>query len=260
MSLPASPVVACASVAKTYDGTKPVLRRVDLKVYAKERVALIGANGSGKSTLLKCMVGLHPITGGTISALGVNLNGRTQDSALRELRRQVGFVFQKHCLVGRLSVMSNVVHGMLGAPGSWRGFSHVTAPGAWRRLAMDALADVNLADRALERTDTLSGGQQQRVAIARALVRKPKILFADEPAASLDPNAGRDVMVLFSELCAQHALTLIYTSHDMRHARDYSERIVALKNGYVAFDAPSSSVTTPMLDGVFDSAPQDRAA
>src|SRR6056297_2720209 len=118
--------------------------------------------------------------------------------------------------------------------------------------AMQALAEVDLADKALQRADALSGGQQQRVAIARALVRRPRLLIADEPAASLDPVSGRNVMELFTQLCRDHGITLLYTSHDMAHAVDYADRIVALKGGKVLFDRPAAQVTRGDLKDTFD--------
>lgn len=116
---------------------------------------------------------------------------------------------------------------------------------------MAALNDVNLADKAAARADQLSGGQAQRVAIARALIRKPKLLIADEPAASLDPVAGRDIMQIFSNLAEEHGITLVYTTHDMAHALAFSDRVIALKAGQVLFDQPSGLLGDSDLEAVF---------
>jgi phosphonate transport system ATP-binding protein len=116
---------------------------------------------------------------------------------------------------------------------------------------MAVLNEVNLNDKAMARADTLSGGQQQRVAIARALIREPKLLIADEPSASLDPASGADVMEIFADLCRRHGITLVFTSHDMEHARAYSDRIVALKGGLVRFDLPTPDVSSSMLQETF---------
>lgn len=244
-------MVRIENVEKSYDGRNFVLKGVTLNIRYGERVALIGANGSGKTTLLKSLIGLHPISGGMIETLGERFSSRPSGEQLRRLRRGTGFVFQRHCLVRRRSVLSNVVHGLLGAPGSWRGFCESTAQEAWRQRAMDALEEVNLKHKALERADALSGGQQQRVAIARALIRQPKLLIADEPSASLDPAAGHDVMELFASLCRQHGITLVYTSHDMEHAATFSDRVVALKDGKIHFDRASDNVNVPMLGKLF---------
>lgn len=245
-------IIQTKGLKKAYSSERAILKGIDLTIRSGERVALIGSNGSGKSTLLKSLIGLHPISGGSVETLGQSFERAPSGKQRQALRRQMGFVFQKHCLVQRRSVLSNVVHGMLGEAGSWRAFCHHTAPTPWRDMALDSLDNVNLASFASSRADALSGGQQQRVAIARALVRGPKILIADEPAASLDPVAGRDVMSLFARLCQDAGITLLFTSHDMVHATEFADRIVALKAGNLFFDKPSSKVTQSDLAEVFD--------
>ncbi len=246
------PVITARGLRKSYQGGAPILDGINLTIRQGEKMALIGANGSGKSTLLKCLIGLHPISGGEVQVLGDTFTGAPPARLLHRVRRQMGFVFQNHCLVRRRSVLSNVVHGMLGQPGSWRGFSHTLAPQEWRAAAMTALAEVNLAAFANARADALSGGQQQRVAIARALVRGPQVLIADEPAASLDPVSGRDVMDLFARLCRDRGITLLYTTHDMDHARDFSDRTLALRRGRIFIDRPSAEITKQDLRETFD--------
>jgi phosphonate transport system ATP-binding protein len=246
------PLIAARGLVKSYDRRKTVLDGIDLDILPGERVALIGSNGCGKSTLLKSLIGLHSISGGTLHCFGDPVDARGSRAHRLQMRRQTGFVFQKHCLVRRRTVLSNVIHGLFGESGSWRAFSHNLAPEDWRARAMQALAEVDLADKAMERADALSGGQQQRVAVARALVRRPRLLIADEPAASLDPVSGRNVMELFGKLCREHAITLLYTSHDMAHALDYADRVVALKNGRVFFDRPAARVTQADLRDTFD--------
>ncbi|MEL6773388.1 MAG: ATP-binding cassette domain-containing protein [Pseudomonadota bacterium] len=247
-----APVIETSGLEKAYGPSAPVLTGVDLSVGQGERVALIGANGSGKSTLMRCLIGLVPLTAGSVSLFGHRFTHLPAASARAAMRRRIGFVFQNHSLVRRRSVLSNVVHGLLGEPGSWRAFTQATAPEHWRRRAMVALEEVGLADRALDRADTLSGGQQQRVAIARALVRRPELLIADEPAASLDPAAGREVMALFVRLAEEHGITLLFSSHDMAHAAGFSDRVVGLKEGRIAFDRPSGAVSAEMLEATFE--------
>lgn len=251
VALQVDPALRVKGLVKRYGAGPVILNEVSLSVAPGERVALIGSNGSGKSTLLRCLIGLHPASGGEVVCLGEDLSRRVDAATLARLRRQTGFVFQKHCLVRRRSVLSNVIHGMMGLPGSWRAFSAMTAPQAWREQAMAALEAVNLAPRAAERADALSGGQQQRVAIARALVRGPRLLIADEPAASLDPVAGRDVMALFSRLAAERGITLFFTSHDMAHAVEFADRVIALRAGRVVLDQPALRVTKGDLSDVF---------
>jgi phosphonate transport system ATP-binding protein len=248
----AGPLIAARGLVKAYDRRTTVLHGVDIDIHEGERVALIGANGCGKSTLLKCLIGLHPITDGALTCFGEPAGQGGNRAQRLRMRRQTGFVFQKHCLVRRRTVLSNVIHGLLGDRGSWRAFSHSLAPPEWRARAMQALADVDLAEKAMDRADALSGGQQQRVAIARALVRRPRLLIADEPAASLDPLSGRNVMELFARLSRDLGITLLYTSHDMAHALDYADRVIALKRGRVFFDRPVGKVSHADLKETFD--------
>ncbi|TCK16712.1 phosphonate transport system ATP-binding protein [Ancylobacter aquaticus] len=248
---PAPQIIGARGLAKTYPNGQAVFAGVDLDIRADQRVALIGSNGAGKSTLLKCLIGLLPSSGGEITTLGERFMAAPSAAQLTRLRRQIGFVFQNHGLVGRQSVLTNVIQGKLGLPGSWRAWHQSLARQEWREEAMAVLAEVRLADKANARADQLSGGQAQRVAIARALIRRPRLLIADEPAASLDPAVGRDIMRIFSELARDHGITLVYTTHDMQHALDYSDRIVALKDGRVHFDRPTVRVSLRDMDGVF---------
>lgn len=229
-----------------------VLSNVSLSIDEGQTVALIGSNGAGKSTLLKCLVGLHPISGGSVSVLGETFRRSPSAAQRRLIRNQIGFVFQSHGLVKRLSALSNVVHGFLGAPGSWRSFVQNLAPQERRMAALEALDAVKLSDKAMARVDELSGGQAQRVAIARALVRKPRLFIADEPAASLDPAAGHDVMQQFVNLTRSKKITLIYTSHDMDHALRYADRVIALKAGKIHFDTETALLNRADLSEVFD--------
>ena len=248
---PEKSLIVTEALKKAYGYGPLILDGVDLAVNEGEAVALIGANGSGKSTLLKCLIGLHPITAGAVSTFGIRFEGTPKTREKAKIRRQVGFVFQNHGLVRRLSALSNVVQGRLGQPGGLRAVHQAIAPAEWREAAFQALDEVGLADKAGARADQLSGGQAQRVAIARALTRRPRLIIADEPAASLDPAAGHEVMALFRRLAKESGITLIFTSHDMEHARDYSDRVIALKNGCIHFDRRSKDVRDGALEEVF---------
>lgn len=245
-------IIDVTNLSKSYNRGNLVLEGLDLSIQAEERVALIGSNGSGKSTLLKCLIGLHPVSGGQVKTLGESFAHLPNSLQRKRMRRQTGFVFQNHCLVKRHTVLSNVIHGMLGEKGSWRAFTHTTAPKAWRERAFEALKKVGLEHKAMERADALSGGQQQRVAIARAVVRRPKLLIADEPAASLDPTAGHDIMTLFTELCQDHKITLLFTSHDMAQTTEFADRVIALKAGKIHFDKTSQEVDQRALEETFN--------
>lgn len=234
-------------LSKYYTGSdQPVFREVSFSVPRGESVALIGANGAGKSTLLRCCVRLIEPDSGRVTLEGVALSGSSR-STLRQARRQCGFVFQKHCLVPRLSVLSNVLHGNLAHGCGPRNWFHGLAPQAHRERAMHCLEEVGLAHLAHQRGDQLSGGQSQRVAIARALMQSPRILFADEPTASLDPQSGEDVMELFARLCRTRGLTLFFVSHHLDHALRYADRILGLRDRHLQLDTPSHRETATSL-------------
>jgi phosphonate transport system ATP-binding protein len=246
-----SEIIRARGLTKRYADGKTVFSGIGLHVSPGQRVALIGSNGAGKSTLLKCLIGLLPLNGGEVSTLGENIGASASPRQLQRLRRRIGVVFQHHGLVARQSVLTNVVHGKLGLAGGWHAWHQCIARQEWRRDAQAALAQVGLDHKAAARADELSGGQAQRVAIARALIRKPQLLIADEPAASLDPASGRDVMALFSQLAKESGITLICTTHDMDHALEFSDRIIALKSGSIFFDQPTRDVSRRHLQEVF---------
>lgn len=248
---PVLPVdVEARSLAKRF-GETLVFSDVSFRLARSEAVALVGANGAGKSTLLRCLMGLIPASEGSVHLLGKQTNA-IAGHELRGLRAQVGLVSQKHNLVPRLSVLSNVVHGLLGKHPGLRHWSHALAPRSSRMAAMNALEQVGLADFAQRRADRLSGGQSQRVAIARAIVSAPKVLFADEPCASLDPSAGEDVMELFFRLARDQDVTVIFTSHNIEHALRYGDRVLGLAQGGLRLDATAASLSASDLRGLYD--------
>ena len=229
-------------LAKRFGTGAPVFSDLEFTIAQGECVALVGANGTGKSTLLRCCLGLIAPDAGKVFLLGeafTDLGG----VARRALRARTGLVGQKHNLVPRLSVLSNVIHGLLGRHSGPRYWVQGLAPAEARAAAMAALSKVGLADVALRRADQLSGGQSQRVAIARALVGNPRFLVADEPCASLDPQAGEEVMALFMSLVKREGVTVLFTSHNVQHALSYGDRILGLQGGRIAINAVSSSVT-----------------
>lgn len=245
----AMPVAVVRGLGKSF-GTRRVLDGVDLDVRSGEAVALIGANGTGKSTLLKCLVRLVEPDRGRVDLLGTEVTA-IGAGALRRLRARVGFVWQRHNLVPRLSALSNVVHGVqsrTSGPGSWL---QSLAPQSVRAEALACLDAVGLADRSTQRADSLSGGQAQRVAIARMLMQRPELVLADEPDASLDPQAGEEVMGMLFDLSRRKGLALIVVSHRLEHAIDFSDRIVGLAGGKTAFDLSSKSADPVALRAFF---------
>jgi len=246
----AEPVLSVRGLTKEFPGRK-VLRSLDFALAPGQATALIGANGSGKSTLLRCLVRLIEPTSGQIRLLGRDVPGLAP-RALRQLRAEVGIVWQRHNLVPRLSALSNVIHGVQArrsGPGTWL---QSLAPAPVRDEAMACLARVGLADRAMVRVDSLSGGQQQRVAIARMLMQRPAFILADEPDASLDPQTGEEVMALLLNLVRAEGLSLLVISHRLEHTLRFSDRILGLAEGRITLDLPTSRASATSLRQFFD--------
>lgn len=251
-SLTAPAALTVRNIHKRYEGAgEAILRGVSLTIPKGASVALLGANGSGKSTLLRCCLRLVEPNSGEIELLGQQVHTMRRKD-LRKLRRRTGFVFQKHNLVNRLSALSNVIHGAMSTGSNPRFWTQTLAHRQHREQAMECLNEVGLSDYAAQRADRLSGGQSQRVAIARTLMQQPEIVFADEPAASLDPVAGEEVMALFARLIRAHAMTLIFASHDLAHAKRYADYIVALRNGQVVMDGRSSDIDADQLARLYE--------
>lgn len=240
-----------SGLVKRFENGPVVHAGLDLDIVEGSRVAIIGANGTGKSTLVRMLVRLVEPTEGRIEILGQDVRA-LDGKGLKRLRAGVGFVFQKHNLVTRLSALSNVVHGVQSRMSGPRTWVQALAPRQVREEAMACLARVGLADKAGSRVDQLSGGQSQRVAVARMLMQRPRLVIADEPDASLDPKAGEEVMELLVSLATEDKATLIFVSHRMEHALRYAERIVGLGGGRVAFDKLSGDCSESELNRFFD--------
>jgi phosphonate transport system ATP-binding protein len=248
------PDLAAVKLDKSFDNGVRVLHDVSFEILPGESVGLIGANGAGKSTLLRCAVGLIPIDGGKALLFDKELSTMPVRQ-LRALRSRVGFVFQQHNLVPRLSALCNVMHGSLGRTGA-RSWFQALASKAERERAMHYLDLVGLADFADRRADRLSGGQSQRVAIARALMQEPRVVIADEPVASLDPKAAEEIMSLFARLMQECRVTFMFTSHNLQQALTYSERLLGLHRGILTLDAPSRSQTLTTLAKLYEPTPR----
>lgn len=238
--------LSVAGLAKSFGKGKDVLRGISFSVKRQESVALIGSNGAGKSTALRCALRLIEPDAGSVHLFETDITSM-QHGKLRQVRADVGFVFQKHNLVPRVSALTNVIHGNLGRAGGIRGWSQLFASAELRERAMTCLDRVGLADHAMKRADQLSGGQSQRVAIARALMQEPRMIVADEPVASLDPVAGHEVMELFHQLTREEGITLLFTSHNVEQALGYSDRVLAIKRGTIVLDGASNSLSSSDL-------------
>ncbi|WP_420963570.1 phosphonate ABC transporter ATP-binding protein [Brucella sp. IR073] len=248
--------IAVSNLSKSYGGTR-ALNDVSLTLAKGEMVALIGASGSGKSTLIRHIAGLEAGDGG---AGRIEISGELTQSAGRFLRRarrgRVAVIFQQFNLVGRLSVLTNVLIGHLGRMPRWRGTLGLFNR-AEKAKARKALERVSIAQRAAQRSSTLSGGQQQRAAIARALVQEAEILIADEPISALDPSAARRVMDVLADINAKDGITVLVSLHQVEYARRYCPRTIAMRDGAIVYDGPSSALTNDFLARLYGSASEE---
>ena len=239
------------NLTKIYDDGNKALNDVNFSIPAGQGVTILGHNGSGKSTLFRCLTSFEKISQGNIIIDGQDIT-RLSKKDLRKLRKQVGMVFQHFNLVNNLSVFQNVLFGALGeAKSTFHTFSFF-ASDELRSKAMECLDRVGLAHLAKRRADQLSGGQKQRVAIARMLMQDPKIVLADEPIASLDPKAGREVMDLLFDIVKEKKLTVVCILHQLDIAMEYSDRIIALKASQKVIDAKTSEVNQVALQNLYD--------
>ncbi len=220
----------------TYQGKHIVLSGLDLQADRGAFIAILGRSGAGKTTLLRCLNGLQRPTSGSIR-LGGNAISELRERQLASVRRRIGFIWQEHNLVDRLSVLTNVLTGRLGyrnGPLSLvRYFSQSD-----RQRALAALERVNLAHLAAQRADRISGGEKQRVAIARALTQSPELILADEPVASLDPELAWQVLQDLTRITREDHLLTIVNLHQVELAKAFADRIIGIAGGRVAFDGP----------------------
>ena len=266
MTTPA--LVEVKGISKTYvrkaraPGSAPVHKALDNVSFVMdrpERIALIGPSGSGKSTLLRSISGLHTIDRGqgTVAVLGRNVqtNGRLAGD-VRHTRANLGMIAQQFNLVGRLSLFTNVALGFLGRVSGLRSLFGMWT-GEEKQKVMRALDHVGVAPYAGQRANTLSGGQQQRGAIARAIVQGAQVVLADEPVASLDPVTARKVMKLLVDLNERDNVGVIVTLHQVDYAKTYCTRILALKDGKVVYDGPSSGLSDDRLKDIYGAELED---
>jgi phosphonate transport system ATP-binding protein len=224
-----------------YPDGKVTFADFDLSIEAGELVVVLGGNGSGKTTLPRCISRMLSPTAGEVWLNETNL-ATLSGERLRQARLPLAMIWQHASLVRRRSVLSNVAAGALGRYGGlWTALGGL--PAVERRVAYDYLGAVGLAALAGQRAGTLSGGQAQRVAIARALAQRPQVLLADEPVASLDPEAADDIMRLLRHLATHEHLAVLCVLHQVELAYAFADRVVGIRDGRIAFDRPCAELS-----------------
>ena len=235
-----NPVVRFVDVTKRF-GPLVVLDHFDFSVTPGEKVTLIGPSGSGKSTVLRILMTLEPFQGGSVEIAGTSYheaNARNRlhasEKHLRRIRKEVGMVFQSFNLFPHMTVLRNLTE----APVKVLGLSKQEAVAR----ALDLLEKVGLTAKRDAYPAQLSGGQQQRVAIARAMAMRPKVLLFDEPTSALDPELVGEVQEVIRALAHEHDLTMILVTHEMRFAREISDRVCFFDKGKIVEQRPRAQI------------------
>lgn len=234
------PIVRFEKVTKRF-GSLIVLEGFEFAVRAGEKVTLIGPSGSGKSTVLRILMTLEPVQEGTVEIDGISYHEaggrgpfRASERHLREIRSRVGMVFQNFNLFPHMSVLRNLIEAPMRV-------LRLPRQEAVQR-ARELLAMVGLADKADAFPAQLSGGQQQRVAIARALAMRPRVLLFDEPTSALDPELVGEVQEVIRQVAHEHDLTMIMVTHEMRFAREISDRVCFFDKGRIVEEGPPEQI------------------
>ena len=225
------------NLKKTFESGTEALSGVNLKVQKGEFLSILGPSGSGKTTLLRSINGLESIENGNIFFEKKNID----EIYLPEVQKKTGMIFQDFNLVNNLSAINNVLTGLLNSSSKFLSMFYLFTK-EQKLEALKALETVGLLNKAYSRADELSGGQRQRVGIARAIIKKPLLLLADEPVASLDPKAANLVMSLLKKINKEFNITVICNLHQLDLATKYSDRLIGLLDGEIRFDQPASSI------------------
>ncbi|WP_225046912.1 phosphonate ABC transporter ATP-binding protein [Lacticaseibacillus kribbianus] len=243
------PVIEFDHVNKIYDNGVLGLKDINLTIMPGEFVVVVGLSGAGKSTLMRAVNRLHDISNGDIRIDGESIT-KARGKQLLHIRRNIGMIFQNFNLVRRATVLKNVLTGRVGYYPTWKMMFGLFSPEDKQR-AYEALQTVELEDKVYTRADQLSGGQQQRVSIARALTQAPKIILADEPIASLDPQTTKRVMDDLRRINQEMGITVLINLHNVELAQEYGTRIIGIRAGEKVFDGPVSEADDATMAQIY---------
>ncbi|MBW2052983.1 MAG: phosphonate ABC transporter ATP-binding protein [Deltaproteobacteria bacterium] len=247
------PVIRTRGLGKTYPNGTRALKNANFTLQNDEFVSIIGLSGAGKSTFLRCLNRLITPTEGIIELNGNDItygNG----TGLKQVRQQVGMIFQQFNLVPRLSVLSNVLAGRLRfnqGPVSYGSSIIRLFSKSEKEIAFECLKQVGIEHLVFQRADTLSGGQQQRVAIARTLAQEPNVFLADEPISSLDPHSAEKVMEILLQINQDQKIPVIVNLHHIDFALRYGRRIIGMAEGEMIFDGKGKDMTSDTIAWVY---------
>lgn len=251
------PILKVENLNKVYSGGTVALKDIHFDVYPGEFIVVIGPSGAGKSTLLRCINRLVESTTGSILFKNKEVN-TAKARQLKQIRREIGMVFQSFHLIDRLNVLNNVLHGRLAYTNTVKG-----AFGKFSKKdieeAKELLKRVGLEEKMYNRADELSGGQMQRVGICRALAQQPQLILADEPIASLDPASSKTIMEYMFNICLEDGITAMVNLHQVDVALKYATRIIGIQSGRIVFDGPPSRLKMDHIDQIYNREKQPMA-
>ena len=219
------------NLRKHFNNETHALKGVSFKVKRGEFISILGPSGSGKTTLLRSINGLEPIENGEV----IFNNKKITKGNLPDVQRKTGMIFQEFNLVNNLSSINNVLTGLLNSSSKFLSMFYLFTK-EQKLEALQSLKTVGLLKKSYNRVDELSGGQRQRIGIARAIIKKPILLLADEPVASLDPKAALSILKLLKKINKDFNITILCNLHQTNLAMEFSDRVIGLSNGSIVFD------------------------
>ena len=234
------------NLKKTFENGSPALKGVDLKINKGEFVSILGPSGSGKTTLLRIINGLETSSSGEIYFDDKKIDNNN----ILEVQKKTGMIFQEFNLVNNLSAINNVLTGLLNSSNKFLSLFYLFSK-KQKIEALKSLETVGLLEKSHNRSDELSGGQRQRVGIARAIIKKPLLLLADEPVASLDPKSSNLILSLLKKINQEFGTTILCNLHQVDLAKKYSDRVVGLIDGKIIFDEKSNNINEAYLEKIY---------
>ena len=234
------------NLTKTFANGTVALKGINLNVHKGEFVSILGPSGSGKTTLLRSINGLETMSGGEIYLD----NKQVSQNSINQIQEKTGMIFQDFNLVNNLSAINNVLTGLLNTSNKFLSLFYLFSK-TQKIDALKSLETVGLLKKSYSRSDELSGGQRQRVGIARAIIKKPLLLLADEPVASLDPKAADLILSLLKKINKEYGTTILCNLHQVDLAKKYSDKMVGLVDGKVIFNEKSSDIDKNYLEKIY---------
>lgn len=243
----AQPILQVNQLVKQFSH-QTVLDGLSFSIYPQEKVAIIGSSGSGKTTLMSLLMKLKQPDSGEIMIQAQSIKEYTQRKIYAQ---KIGMLNQQYDLIEELPVLQNVLCGHLNDWSFTKALKSFIRPKD-TTVALQALEQVGLEEKAAQLTYHLSGGEKQRVALARLLVQQPTIVLVDEPTSSLDPARSHDILSLITRLTEEQNQTLIASMHSIEYVKQYFDRVIGIKDGQICFDGPTMELTQDVINQIYE--------